>query len=579
MAQTSCKMVMDLTIEATKNESTVTNTSASDRGDIGVIKEVISRDNVGILEDNTFLLDGSLGNAEDDFKIGMWSSYLSQDNCEFAPNEVPTLIVTLPDDASAEAKKIYGMDFLFYEDYPDMMRIKFEGNAIVDGKTFTYYPNKLHFFASANVPVFKKATITFLKTRKPNQSIKLEYLTFGKLCIWENDDVIHGTVNEEIDITGATLPINTASVSILDKDNDFDVLTNGAWQYIKTNQKAEITEKIDGKEIPIGEFFVTTWNTKDNETTFEMNDAISLLDLTQYYGTYHENIMAYDLFEEVLEDSGVQYQISDVYRTMPLHGVLPTSTRREALQKVAFSVGAIVDTSRGSIIKVFPPDRNVDSYVMINRKFSGETTAELDEFVSGVSIVCKQYSKSSTLSTVKTLDVPKGKNVIKLDKNYANLRYEKDGTTIYSPYCDCIITEYTADATITIKGYELIESEIVVSDDIESTDMQNVKTFGTISIWDDEIIKQTLSKLIKWFALRQKVSMSYLVDSEKVGEWIGIQSANNTSKYAVTCINAQSIDLTGGFIATADCRGYSDEVSAYYEMGNNELSMAQEEVI
>lgn len=89
---------------------------------------------MGILEDNTFLLDGSLGNAEDDFKIGMWSSYLSQDNCEFAPNEVPTLIVTLPDDASAEAKKIYGMDFLFYEDYPDMMRIKFEGNAIVDGK-------------------------------------------------------------------------------------------------------------------------------------------------------------------------------------------------------------------------------------------------------------------------------------------------------------------------------------------------------------------------------------------------------------------------------------------------------------
>ncbi len=73
--------------------------------------------------------------------------------------------------------------------------------------------------------------------------------------------------------------------------------------------------------------------------------------------------------------------------------------------------------------------------------------------------------------------------------------------------------------------------------------------------------------------------MSYLVDAEKDGEWIGIQSASDTSRYAVTFINSQSIDLTGGFIATADCRGYSDEVSAYYEMGNNELAMAQEEVI
>ena len=39
------------------------------------------------------------------------------------------------------------------------------------------------------------------------------------------------------------------------------------------------------------------------------------------------------------------------------------------------------------------------------------------------------------------------------------------------------------------------------------------------------------------------------------------------AKYAITGIMGQSIDLTGGFIATAKCRGYSKVVTEMYYTG------------
>ena len=53
--------------------------------------------------------------------------------------------------------------------------------------------------------------------------------------------------------------------------------------------------------------------------------------------------------------------------------------------------------------------------------------------------------------------------------------------------------------------------------------------------------------------------MKYLEQREQVGNWINIESM--TGSISTTLIESQSVDLTGGYIATAKCRGYSTLVT------------------
>lgn len=83
--------------------------------------------------------------------------------------------------------------------------------------------------------------------------------------------------------------------------------------------------------------------------------------------------------------------------------------------------------------------------------------------------------------------------------------------------------------------------------------------------------------MLDWYGLRQKVEIEYICETEKVGEWVGVQDSIDAFSYAITRINSQTIDLTGGYLASAECRGYSIKTSAFYYMGNDEFVMDSSE--
>lgn len=59
--------------------------------------------------------------------------------------------------------------------------------------------------------------------------------------------------------------------------------------------------------------------------------------------------------------------------------------------------------------------------------------------------------------------------------------------------------------------------------------------------------------------------MKFLLELEEVGNWINVTDTSGNT--ATTLIEEQTIDLTGGFIATASCRGYSVVVTENYYAG------------
>ena len=80
-----------------------------------------------------------------------------------------------------------------------------------------------------------------------------------------------------------------------------------------------------------------------------------------------------------------------------------------------------------------------------------------------------------------------------------------------------------------------------------------------------ELLQEVAKNILSYFALRKIMSMKYISNNEKVGNWVNI--ADKNANMATTLIEQQDIDLAGGFIANATCRGYSIVVTEYIFAG------------
>lgn len=221
------------------------------------------------------------------------------------------------------------------------------------------------------------------------------------------------------------------------------------------------------------------------------------------------NMSADSRFNAVFNSAGLTpsasyYEITDDIKNITLSGWLNCSCR-EAIQQICLCIGAVCDTTRGKKVRIYKPDRNMDSIIGTDRKFFGKSSNELTEAVKSVSI---NWNVNDTDYSVSSEKDGEGKNI------------EYSGLSIYSSV------------------------------------MQNV-----------------CDELLENYSLRQKANIEYICGEEKVGEWVGIQDTINPDRIAVTRIAKQTIDLTGGFLAKAECVGYSTLTTEIIEMGNGELIM------
>ena len=97
--------------------------------------------------------------------------------------------------------------------------------------TMSFHPTSLVFCCVNQVENYGKIIIEFVKTRLPNRYVKLQYILYGRYISWKDDLIQTGKVLEEIDETSATLSINTAEISIIDENNDFDIENEGGSRF------------------------------------------------------------------------------------------------------------------------------------------------------------------------------------------------------------------------------------------------------------------------------------------------------------------------------------------------------------
>lgn len=555
MSRTYCRAEMKFIDVTALSDATVTTDDNQSIGSIGLFQNQTDQNDYGTFELNQFVLDGSKDILSDNpADIAFWNDTLSKADCTFETN--PKITITFQEQHTSSAITLY-----FEDEFPAKLKITWYTSAGTKLVTETFYPDSLIYVCNQQIQNYGKVEIEFVKTTFPQRYIKLQYILYGKYIVWDKDMIQTAKVQEDIDVTSATLSINEADISIVDMNNDFDAENeNGAWKSVQKTQKVSLSEYLDGKIIPMGAFFIDDFSFAKNIAKFKLIDAIGLLDkYTFYEGQIYNSVRAEVILKEIFATAGiVKYAIDKEVGNTLLSGYLAIQTCRKALQQVCFACGAVADDSRSDIIKVYKPDRYVKSTVGTDRKFNGNTKVSLEKYISGVNIEMKNYALEEKNSDIYKKTLPAGDTKITFSSPYLPSSITASVGTLKEVKTNYLIINMPDAGQCQITGIKYANTTFSYEkrvDKIEAGETENIKKYSGCTIYNADILPDIADYLLGYHALRKKVEMKYLVDLEQVGNWANINSIGG--KTSTTLIESQTLDLTGGFIATATCMGYS----------------------
>lgn len=555
MSRTYCRAEMKFIDVTALSDATVTTDDNQSIGSIGLFQNQTDQNDYGTFELNQFVLDGSKDILSDNpADIAFWNDTLSKEDCTFETN--PKITITFQEQHTSSAITLY-----FEDEFPAELKITWYTSAGTKLVTETFYPDSLIYVCNQQIQNYGKVEIEFVKTTFPQRYIKLQYILYGKYIVLDKDMIQTAKVQEDIDVTSASLSINEADISIVDINDDFDAENeNGAWKSVQKTQEVTLSEFKNGNMIPMGAFFINDFSFSKNIAKFKLVDVVGLLDKYTFYdGQIYNNVRAEVILNAIFVTAGIKkYVIDEEVGNILLSGYLSIQTCRKALQQVCFACGAVADDSRSDTIKVYKPDRYVKSTVGTDRKFNGNTKVSLEKYISGVNIEMKNYALEEKTSDIYKKTLPAGDTKITFSSPYLPSSITASAGTLKEVKTNYLIINMPTAGQCQITGIKYANTTFSYEksvDKIEAGETENIKKYSGCTIYNADILPDIAAYLLDYHALRKKVGMKYLVDLEQVGNWANINSIGG--KTSTTLIESQTLDLTGGFIATATCRGYS----------------------
>lgn len=563
--RTYCRAEMKFIDVTALADASVTTDDNQGIGSIELFAEQTEQKSYGTFELNQFVLDGSKSVLTENPKdIAFWNDALSKEDCTFETD--PKITVTFQEQHTSAAITLY-----FEDEPPAELKITWYTIAGTKLITETFYPDSLIYVCNNQVQNYGKIEIEFVRTSFPQRYIKIQYILYGKYIVWDKDMIQTAKVQEDIDVTSASLSINEADISIVDMNNDFDAENeNGAWNSVQKTQEVTLSEFNNGNMIPMGAFFIDDFSFSKNIAKFKLVDVVGLLDkYTFYEGQVYNNVRAGVILNAIFATAGIKkYVIDEEVGNTLLSGYLAIQTCRKALQQVCFACGAVADDSRSDTIKVYKPDRYVKSTVGTDRKFNGNTKVSLEKYISGVNIEMKNYALEEKNSDIYKKTLPAGDTKITFSSPYLPSSITASAGTLKEVKTNYLIINMPDAGQCHITGIKYANTTFSYEkrvDKIEAGETENIKKYSGCTIYNADILPDIAAYLLGYHALRKKVGMKYLVDLEQVGNWANINSIGG--KRSTTLIESQTLDLTGGFIATATCMGYSVVVTENYFAG------------
>lgn len=496
------------------------------------------------LEQNLWLLDGSFPLFPADpsvTKWGLWSKEISEDDGRFAQPVVLTL--DFDENHTSEGLTMYFRGDTY--DYPSEMHLAYYDGNLKLLYNKTYYPDAATYFAESPVADYKKIVITFRGTHLPRRYLKLSEIKYGSIKVFGDDEVIEASIYEETDVTGAELAINTLTCTLYAPD--FNLLDpQGIYKMLQQKQAINAaTIDGDGKRTEYGTFFLDEPSSDAEDTvTLECVDLLGVIDKTDFLGGIYFEKNAAELIGEIMESAGVEldeYEIMTEIGDKTLGGWLPICTHREALQQVAFALGAVVDCSRGKKIRIYTPG-NSGGLISHDDKILGHTVA-LKALVTGVEVTTHKYSKSAELSRAYEGTLTSGVHTLTFDAPYTALTVT--GATLLDTGANYATISVSGAKSVTLEGYKYEDSTGIVGAYLEelpaNTKPNVVAVDEAATLIDDTNAKDLAVRLLERYQNRYTDEGEIVLGAQHTGETWTLNSQNGRDLFGT--VDSLDIDL------------------------------------
>lgn len=486
------------------------------------------------LERNQWLLDGSreILPTSNYGETGFIDDGLSSGDRTFSSHPIVSINFT-----KVHTNLLQGVTItwsVFLNEYAEEFIITaYNGSTVVASKTVTNNTS-VKTTVLMDIVNYNKITIEIVKWSLAYRHARIDEVFIGVNTIFSKNDIFSYSCSYESDPISAELPKAEVSFSLNNVAKIFNPYnTEGISKYLVERQEISVKYgyKLESgvKWINGGKFYLSEWDAKQGGigADFTARDLLEFMTDTYYKGLYNPNgTSLYDLAEDVLldadlpvnADGSVKWVIDNALKNVYTKSPLPIDSHANCLQLIANAGCCVLYQDRTGVLHLeqrLTISTDTDYEISLFNSYS-KSDLSLSKPLKQVNVPCYSYSVATQSSELYkgvmningTVEV-----MITYSGQASNVSATLSGGTLNSAtyYTNSCVLNITAngDVTITIKGYALESSSVLISttsgvtgetitvDNSLITSQERAVAIGT---WVESYMKNRMTLSSQWRA-------------------------------------------------------------------------------
>ena len=440
-----------------------------------------------------------------------------------------------------------------------------------------FTPDAVDYYCACKVENYCRIQLAFLETNRPGRYLKLAGIDYGVYLHFSGDEIIKARVLEECDPLSAEISINTLNLTLFNQEGRFSILNpEGYFDVLQHRQKLTVWEDVrrsahdtSTTSYCMGTFYLDDWSNEDDTLAdFTAIDTIGLLDGSPFDGGVYDTHVA-SLAAEIL--SGYPYTLDSVLGEERIQGYIPAGTRREALQQLAFAIGAVVDCSRGEIIRIVPAPQRASGLIGTDRRLQDGSKVTLLALVTAVSVTAHRYIPGEASEELYKDTLEPGTYRVTFDAPAVADSLAVRGAELSERGVNhCTLTVSKA-AEVCVTGRKYSDSATVLRR--EASNLPSNAQGNEVSVPDATLVSPdraaaVAARVLDYYAQRYEQTFRMVAGDEKLADRLIVESFGGEMVRGV--VTKLEFDLTGGFLADAKIVGR--------KLSNNAAAYAGEEI-
>lgn len=512
-------------------------------------------------EPDFWLLDGNYKFLPDDTSgvhLGLVSLNRSDASGEFATDPSLQIDFTAPRD-------INGLSFRFSPftgDYASDLRVIYYDDSLAQIRVDLHQPDNAEWSTNQPVSGVKRISVTFYETNRPYRYLRVQSVDFGELTWFEGDAIRGATVTEDLAPLSGELRANELELRLWSDDARFSILDpEGDYADLAERQPLVVYETVDNTRVFIGQYFLDTWeNHSEQEITFSCFDLVGLLDVIPCRGGLWTapGIAIEDLLAALLPPASIPYELDETLEGTLLIGWIPAGTLRQALQQIAFAVGASVDTSRAWGLKIAPmrmaADEAATAHISHAQKGAQQAVSLLPQN-AGVEVTAHAYLAGAQAHTLLEESLAAGTYEVLFDRPMHSLAITAGSAAITENGANYARVTVFSPGAVTLEGQEYVDTTQVVSIMTPgvSTNIKPILRVTDATLVHPGIVHATAQRVYDYYQQRHLQKVRMYAPHVEVGQVVTIDTLYGRRIRAL--IERMSIDLARGMVAEVEMVG------------------------